>query len=128
MRGKSRRIQAVADELQDFVDAGFDDPRERRAGNLVWQFVLVGVEGRHGKHFAFIGKTGKRAAEHCLQPLCIFNAGGQPTGDIGGHVLAADGNRIDMYEMTAAVDGDRRGPAAEINDRAAEFRFVVDED
>ena len=69
----------------------------------------------------------QRAAVHGLQPLGVLDAGREAAGDVGGDVLAADGDGIDVDELAAIEDGDGGGAAAEIDDGAAEFGLVVDE-
>ena len=69
----------------------------------------------------------QRGAVHRLQPLGVLDAGRQAARDVGGDVLAADGDGIDMDELASAKDGDRRRAAADVDAGAAELGLVVDE-
>ena len=67
-RGEAGRIQPVADEFQDFVDARLDDPGQRRARHLVRHVVLVVVERRHRQQVALVGR--RRAS---ALPYIVFS-------------------------------------------------------
>ena len=62
-----------------------------------------------------------------LQPLGVGQADRQAARDIERHVMAADGERIDMGEAVVGEGGDGRRPGAEIDQSGAKFGLVVNQ-
>ena len=88
---------------------------------------MVVAEPMNGDRFPVVGRRGDAGAVQGLQAFGVADRNVEPAGDVPRHVAAAEGDRVDMDEPAAGEHADRGRAAAEIDDRGAKLRLVVDE-
>src|SRR5580698_9479431 len=93
---------------------------------MAWM-ILVVAEPLHGDGFAVVGGRGDASAVQSLEAFGVADRNVETARDVPRHVRAAESHGVDMDEPAAGEDPDTCRAAAEIDNRRAQLRFVVDE-
>src|SRR5215213_407217 len=115
LRGKARVLEALADELEDLLEARLDDAHELRLRQVVRNVTLVLVDLVDGDHVAVVRARRDAGAVERLEALGGGDPGREPARDVHRDVVAA------------GEDADARRAAAHIDDGDPHLGLVVDE-
>ena len=108
-------LEGVTNHLQRLFDARADDSDQHGAGNLTGLGVGILADPRHLDDLPVVRRRRQGAAVQCLHPFGLVQGRRQATGDVIGHVDAANGDDVGVDQFAVEEDGDGRCAAAHID-------------
>src|SRR5215216_4660493 len=127
LRGEARVLEALADELEDLLEARLDDAHELRLRQVVRNVALVLVNLVDGDHVAVVRARRDAGAVERLEALGGGDPGREPARDVHRDMVTADRDGVGVDEVAAGEDADARRAAAHVDDGDPHLGLVVDE-